>query len=368
MENKLKDIFQNKLENFQAPVDATAWSAIQSGISGGAAATGGGFLASIGAKIAAAVLAGALIIGSVFLINQEENSLPVVENNTKIIIPTETENTKQKEIIISEEIAELVLEENSIIKQKKEKTTTKSKIEKPIKNLRNDLSPQTSILDGVYVPNEISTPKSENPEISNEGSTNPQTAQHNIETNNSETPKVDQVIAINSNFQYTQSNQEELVYELNSSNENEVTYLWEAAGKTYYETNPIIDFSEQGVYDVVLTVTDLDGNSKTTTKTIEAILPASWKEEINVFTPNGDGVNDYFDPSDIAINIDVQSLVISKNNGDLVFDSYVTNILKWDGTLSDGTNAAEGKYVFFIIGKEHNGSIVHYRNTFNLKR
>ncbi|MEX2380334.1 MAG: gliding motility-associated C-terminal domain-containing protein, partial [Vicingaceae bacterium] len=69
-------------------------------------------------------------------------------------------------------------------------------------------------------------------------------------------------------------------------------------------------------------------------------------EAPNVFTPNGDGVNDYFYPK---INCQLISYKMNIYNrwGDLVFYSNQP-LLQWDGRANNGKKAAEGYYTFIV--------------------
>jgi gliding motility-associated-like protein len=95
----------------------------------------------------------------------------------------------------------------------------------------------------------------------------------------------------------------------------------------------------------------------------EEILPAEYKEEFhfyipNVFTPNGDMVNDYFTPIAGGNNlVKDYELIIFDRYG---FELFRTNDISvwWDGKLKNGDMAAEAVYVYKIKltdfkGEEH---------------
>ncbi|MDP7429943.1 MAG: gliding motility-associated C-terminal domain-containing protein, partial [Flavobacteriales bacterium] len=70
----------------------------------------------------------------------------------------------------------------------------------------------------------------------------------------------------------------------------------------------------------------------------------------NVFTPNGDGVNDYFEIKDVELNycFDTEfSVQIFTRWGKKVFEDDKVNF-KWSGKMKNGAECADGVY-FYII-------------------
>jgi gliding motility-associated-like protein len=70
---------------------------------------------------------------------------------------------------------------------------------------------------------------------------------------------------------------------------------------------------------------------------------------INVITPNGDGINDVLDYSDIKIKENVSIMIFSRN-GTRVFQSANDNYL-WDGKL-DGRALPTGTYWYVLTWTE----------------
>jgi gliding motility-associated-like protein len=75
----------------------------------------------------------------------------------------------------------------------------------------------------------------------------------------------------------------------------------------------------------------------------------------NVFTPNGDGSNDFLSISNN--DLDDFSVVVLDNNGKTIFTSTETDF-RWDGRLTNGDLAPSGNYVYFITAKDKNGKPV----------
>ena len=77
----------------------------------------------------------------------------------------------------------------------------------------------------------------------------------------------------------------------------------------------------------------------------EIILP-------NVFTPNGDRVNDVFE-IEIGEKLEFQIVVLNQLN-QVIFKSS-DSAFKWDGTMLNGEPAPSGNYVYFLSAKNMNG-------------
>jgi gliding motility-associated-like protein len=80
----------------------------------------------------------------------------------------------------------------------------------------------------------------------------------------------------------------------------------------------------------------------------------------NVFTPNGDGNNDFLTIP--KVDLTDFSLVILDERGSTIFTTTDINF-GWDGSMMNGEKAAAGNYVYFITAKDNNGkSFSKYSN------
>lgn len=133
----------------------------------------------------------------------------------------------------------------------------------------------------------------------------------------------------------------------NSSSSNELAnFNWDFGdGVSTSLTESIAEYkySAEGVYTVWHTVIDqygcLDSTSQSVIVSDIYIVP-------NVFTPNGDGINDTFTPT--VNGVDVFSIEIFSRWGNLVFKREGNNQIIWDGTLPDGSKVSPGTY-FYVI-------------------
>ncbi|PKR82181.1 hypothetical protein CW751_02290 [Brumimicrobium salinarum] len=126
------------------------------------------------------------------------------------------------------------------------------------------------------------------------------------------------------------------------------------------------NYPDEGVYTVVLTITE-GACTDEATQLIDVFLPVEY-DMVNSFTPNGDGVNDFFTVN--ASNTTSFEIVILNRWGNVVFESDNPNF-QWDGTVdNNGTECNDGTYFYkFIIegaggeSKEEHGFVHLLRGT-----
>lgn len=131
------------------------------------------------------------------------------------------------------------------------------------------------------------------------------------------------------------------------TNSSNCTYAWKFGdGSTTTESNPSHQYSAPGTYTVTLTTTDNQNCSDTTSHSV--VIEASNKVP-NVFTPNGDGTNDYFM---ISANGARLKLEIFNRWGYKMFSRTGTENIVWDGYNPQGTLVAPGTYFYVITVEE----------------
>ena len=93
-------------------------------------------------------------------------------------------------------------------------------------------------------------------------------------------------------------------------------------------------------------------------KTIEQIKKAdayTIQKLPNIFTPNGDGVNDYFQIE--SEGLQNYSLVVLDMNNKVVWQTKDPNA-KWDGVDVEGNKVPKGQYVYFLAAEDTNGNAI----------
>ncbi len=131
------------------------------------------------------------------------------------------------------------------------------------------------------------------------------------------------------------------------------------------EQNPFHMYDVPGQYNVCLMVTSNDGCMDTTCSVIDIlegmVVP-------NVFTPNGDGINDVFHIKNSGM--EEYNLQIFNRWGLLLFETSAPQ-LKWDGATNSGEMVPAGVYYFIVKAKssttsyEKNGTVTVLYNSNN---
>ncbi len=119
-------------------------------------------------------------------------------------------------------------------------------------------------------------------------------------------------------------------------------------GYTLTQENPYHIYNKPGFYNVMLAVRSDNGCTDT------VFIDINVKEGLiisNVFTPNGDGVNDYFYFRNSGMEL--YSLKIFDRWGVLIFKTNNPSNM-WDGRTHAGTDAAEGTYYYILEAKSEN--------------
>jgi gliding motility-associated-like protein len=87
----------------------------------------------------------------------------------------------------------------------------------------------------------------------------------------------------------------------------------------------------------------------------------------NVFTPNGDNVNDVFFLK--ATNLDQISILIYNRWGNVIFEMESDNgNIEWDGKYQSGKDAADGTYFYVIKATGKDGTSYDKKGTISLYR
>lgn len=128
----------------------------------------------------------------------------------------------------------------------------------------------------------------------------------------------------------------------NKSNGNIGLYYWDFGdGNNSYEASPTYRYKLPGTYQVTLIATDIWGCETSTSFPIK--ITDFFLETPNVFSPNGDGLNDYFFPK--FLNINSLSLIIMNAWGEILYQSTDIKDPGWDGSFR-GQKATPGNYVY----------------------
>lgn len=129
-----------------------------------------------------------------------------------------------------------------------------------------------------------------------------------------------------------------------------LTHVWEfgdGATQTTTDNTAKHSYGAPGSYTALLTSTDDKGCSDTVSHSLQ--IESSSKVP-NVFTPNGDGQNDYFMIT--ATNGSKLKLEIFNRWGYKIFSRTGTENIVWDGYNPQGTLVSPGTYFYTITVEE----------------
>ena len=131
-----------------------------------------------------------------------------------------------------------------------------------------------------------------------------------------------------------------------SSKGNITAWEWEISdGSLYNGSQASHNFSDSGTYSITLKIVDDNGCKHDTTKYI--YVNADLYVYIpNSFTPNNDGLNDFFGLAGITAGVNQMQMEIYNRWGERIFESSDVN-KRWDGTYK-GAPAQQGVYVYKV--------------------
>ena len=148
----------------------------------------------------------------------------------------------------------------------------------------------------------------------------------------------------------------------NTSASDATSYTWDFGDDGPSRQGEVVsyEYQEEGEYTVTLTISDgvCEASAEETVTVIapNLLIP-------NVFTPNGDGVNDFFTFNTGAFR-DLE-LRMYDRWGNLL---YSDKQFRWNGQTDDGEEVAEGVYVYRLEGTLRNGREVERTGTVTLMR
>ncbi len=144
-----------------------------------------------------------------------------------------------------------------------------------------------------------------------------------------------------------------------SANVDSLSYIWNFGDETTSDLpNPEHYFPAEGSYEVELIGTTKYGCSDTLIQTVE-ITPEIQIFVPTAFSPDGDGINDFFEIKGVGISPENYRLTIWDRNGNQIFLSEsITD--SWDG-MHDGVHAISGVYVYHLEFEDIYGT-THEKN------
>ena len=89
-------------------------------------------------------------------------------------------------------------------------------------------------------------------------------------------------------------------------------------------------------------------------------------ELVNIFTPNGDGNNDYLSLPKSVDWTDFSIVVLNRENK-IIYQSTESSF-QWDGKQMNGSDAPSGQYLYFITAKSSEGKTIQQYSSLFIQR
>jgi gliding motility-associated-like protein len=294
--DEIKELFREKLQSHEVMPSKGVWTNVSASLTNSAVATSSGIGAASLLKVAAAVVGiTGLGVATYFILQENENS--VEKGLSTISLKTEE------------------------IKETKELDS------------QNSPDDQVENLSSNAITPPVDVPIIDDTEFSSEDE---DVEQRNMGIASDETQSVQEPLSINSETEESQ--------ETETSNGNE-----SITEQAVIVEEPVIENVLNPTAPEVIepNLEDIEDLEDATIVEQEEVITLP-----NVFTPNNDGVNDYFEIA-MSDKSDFQIIVINQSNS-VVFQSNSVNF-RWDGRLQSGDPAPAGNYVYFISAKTLSG-------------
>ncbi len=145
----------------------------------------------------------------------------------------------------------------------------------------------------------------------------------------------------------------------------DIEFIWKINGKNIVNNdNPEFTFDKQGEYVIEL-IASIDNNCIAQYSETIHVSGSNFRIP-NIFTPNGDGIGDYFK---IISENELRNFRIQIINklGELVFESADINCY-WDGKINGNDDASEGLYYYIIKGEDMFNNKIEQKGSLQLVR
>ena len=166
----------------------------------------------------------------------------------------------------------------------------------------------------------------------------------------------------NFNYFYTDNH----IVQFNDQSEGYImSWLWTFGdGDSSHIQNPLHEFRDTGVFDVMLVVTNQLGCTDTVIKPIRSYPPFEFFIP-NTFTPNADALNDYFNGKGQGF-IEYRMWIFNRW-GELIYESEM-NGRGWNGKTKNGRDLPIGTYVYQFELRTPPGKRKYFTGHVNLIR
>jgi gliding motility-associated-like protein len=327
----IEDLFKKSFENYEAEVSPGVWKNVRIGIKWGSLALlFSTLLNKIGVSTIIAILSSAAIITTIAVI-KNKNNIPDKKSLSTVKVENKIASTPLVEKRISLDI------------NTNEPNKVDQKTENKILPLDND--DQKSEL--IAAKNSVETTKKDNKKI------------ESVINKFSKEPIASISVS-------PVSGTAPLIVDLSNSGTGKTNnWIYGDGKKGKPESNPVHVFEAPGIYSIILTSTNSNGEIGLDSIKVEVTGGSSVSYIPKEFSPNGDGVLDVFVFQ--TKNIASMKAKIFDKKGTVVYESASTDA-KWDGKDLQGKDAKVGIYFYIINAEGVDGKKYEPKGSINLTR
>lgn len=364
LENSIEELFKSKLESFESPVNDAMWANISGsiGATSASATSATSLISKLFSTTGIAIATGLVCIVATVLVMSSGNTKPESSKKANVVVSLETVDENKQPVTNDDELAVSNIVNNTPVESndpsvREEKAETFIVIPSNKGNTNNKTAAPSSII------NSFLTPKSR---IKN--------------TESMQGPESEKPVVEVKEITIIQTQEDELiatiiaspvggyapldVYFSNPATRGSV--LWNFGDGTSSEDfSPSHTFEEYGTYTIELIVTDANGEEKKDYRVIEVEANSAITVLPNVFTPNGDGINDFCAVK--GKNLAAFQMKVFNRSGNVIFESQSIDN-SWDGKNKFGENIPIGTYFYLISARGIDGKVYEHTGPITLSR
>ncbi len=363
-EKNLEELFKSKLESFEAPVTDAMWSNISNSI--GAFSTSAAGSTSLISKLFSttgiAIGTGAVCIIATVLIMSSGDSIPEQPKKVSVAAPIQMDAVSKQQAMNDDEIAVSYILNNTPV-DANDPSVNEEKVETFIVTPSNSdkLNKPSSAPNSII--NSFLTPKSriEHKEPAKESNLeNTMVEEKEITIIQRQENELIATIIASPVGGYAPLD----VYFSNAATSGSV--LWHFGdGTSSEDLSPSHTFEKYGTYTIELIVTGSNGEEKKDYRIIEVEANSAITVLPNIFTPNGDGINDFCTVK--GKNLATFQMKVFNRSGDVIFESEAIDNA-WDGKNKFGEEIPIGTYFYLISARGIDGKVYEHAGPIVLSR
>lgn len=358
-----------KLSNAQLPADPGLWQGIASQLpaaAGAAAAASSTGVATVAAKTALWIAAAAVVAATSYFAYVASTSEPVISQPTTPIQQTVTQNELSEGINVPSESSEPIVSLESDSIEPPAQAPANQRAEAPSSPTQPEPTPvntpskaladsKTNTPSAATAPPATPRGTSSQPPINPLPSTQPLVQE----------PEAAEPFSIDFSVEFDAY--DDLSARFTSVVDGATHITWDFGDGAASDGSDVFHtFTNESTYRVTMTAWDEHGEAHAITADVavkrspKLVLP-------NIFTPNGDGLNDTLTIAAESVNVEVVRLMVIDARGKIVFE-HLGHGPGWDGTLASGEPAPEGNYRLVVTASGTDGSRMNESTIVHLTR